>query len=156
MLILGRRYFEKAEFKHKQGITYVILAPLLSIILICSPITNFLLFAQPFVAIFDRTAEITMLSIILGISTIIMFIVWKPVEKIHWKDSRIIWVVPFILHVMDIIYALVLNIEIAYIPIFVFGTIHMLYIMRYLTYHPKVVQFVEQISKRVGIQTKVD
>jgi len=83
-----------------------------------------------------------------------MLKVWKPVEKVNWKEERIIWIIPLILHVMDIIYALVLEIQIAYVPIFVFGTIHMLYIMRYLTYHPKITAFVEQMTKKVGIQSK--
>jgi uncharacterized membrane protein len=156
LLLIGRRYFEKSEFKHKQGITYVFLAPLCGIILICSPITNFILFLEPFVEIFNRTAEITMLSIVMGISIIIMLKEWKPKEKINWKDNSIIWWIPAFLHLLDIVYALILQIDIAYIPVFVFGGLHMLYIARYLTYHPKFSAFIARISNKNVVQTKAE
>jgi hypothetical protein len=133
LVLIGRHYHEKSGFKFKIGIVYVFLVPLLSIILIASPLTNFLLFAQPIVEIFNRTAEIIMLSITMSISGVIMIKEWKAKEKIDMKEEKIIWGIPLFLHILDVIYAFALQITIAYIPVILFGMIHMIYIGFYLS-----------------------
>jgi len=71
-----------------------------------------------------RGAEIAMLLLVSIISLIVIFY-FKDRDKIHGEDYRIIWLIPLVLHVYDILAAFILRIEIAYIPSLLFTCIHM-------------------------------
>jgi len=131
-ILIGRYFFEKNERKPSIGFLYIILAPLISFLLMISPINQMILFSPlffiPTVGLFNRTAEIIMLLIITGIS-IITIIKYRKKEKIlSYKDYKPIWIIPTILHVFDIILVFSLGIVIAYIPVILFGIIHLIYI----------------------------
>jgi len=135
-ILIGRYIFEKHEKKPSFGFLYTILAPLFSFLLIISPINQMMLFSPlcfiPTVGLFNRTAEIIMLLIITGISIITVFKFRKKEKTISYKDYKPIWIIPTILHVFDIILAFSLGIVIAYIPVILFGTIHLSYIGYFL------------------------
>jgi hypothetical protein len=56
MLVIGRKMFEKSIYKPRNGILYVILAPLLILGLLVFPLNAFIIFGVPLVPYFDRTA----------------------------------------------------------------------------------------------------
>ena len=80
----------------------------------------------------NRTAEIIMLSC-LAVVTIVTLIKCRKVSgTINYKNYPVIWVVPLILHLFDIILAFSMGIKIAYIPVLLFAAIHLGYIGFYL------------------------
>ena len=72
-----------------------------------------------------------MLSLILIISIAIMFKYRKRDTIINIKDYPVIWLIPLILHLFDIILAFSLKITIAYIPVLLFAGIHLGYLSYY-------------------------
>ena len=137
LIQIGRKLYEKSGYKQSRGITYVILSPILGVLLIISPLTKFLLFLYPIFPLYlNRTAEIVMLSSVALITIILLIKYGKGRAVIDHKDHPIIWVVPLILHVFDIVLAFALGITIAYIPVLLFAAIHMGYIAWYLSRKP--------------------
>ncbi|MCK5857413.1 MAG: carotenoid biosynthesis protein [Bacteroidales bacterium] len=132
LIQIGRNLYDKAKRKKMVGISYIIAAPLLGVALILSPLTRFLLFLDPIYPIHtSRIAEIGMLSLIGIISIAILFKYRKRDAIVDIKDYPIIWLIPLILHVFDIILAFSLKITIAYIPVFLFAGIHIGYLLYY-------------------------
>ena len=134
MLIqLGRKFHEKSGYKRNIGIAYLILAPILGVLLIISPITQFILFLYPIFPLFlNRTAEIVMLSLIAVVSIATLIKCRKRSLDIDRKDISVIWVIPLILHAFDIVLAFSLGITIAYIPVLLFAGIHLGYLAYYI------------------------
>ncbi len=131
-LIIGRKFFEKSGYKPRNGMLYVILAPLLSLGLLVFPLNSFIIFGVPLVPYFDRTAEIIGLLSVMIASVVVVIKIRKTDANPNWKEERAIWGVPLLLHLLDIIYAFALQIEVAYIPVLLFGAIHMAYLGYYL------------------------
>ncbi len=134
MLIqLGRKFHEKSGYKRNRGIAYIILAPILGVLLIISPITRFILFLYPIFPLYlNRTAEIVMLSLIAVISIATLIKCRKRSLDVDRKDISVIWVIPLILHAFDIVLAFSLGITIAFIPVLLFGGIHLGYLAYYI------------------------
>ncbi len=140
LILVGRKLFEKSGNKSSRGWAYVIISPLVGVLLIISPLTQFLLFLYPFFPLYlNRTVEIVMLSLIAGISlaTIFKFRKLKRSETFSYKENKVIWVVPVILHAFDIILAFSLGITIAYVPVLLFAGIHLGYLAFYIFRKPK-------------------
>ncbi len=130
---LGRRQHKKSGYKSGRGMAYVIIAPLAGVLLIISPITQFLLFLYPIFPLYlNRTAEIVMLSCIALVSLAILIKHRKRSSTIDAKGDRVIWVIPLVLHSFDIIIAFSLGITIAYIPVLLFAGIHLGYVGYYI------------------------
>ena len=131
MLVIGRKLFERSGYKPRNGMLYVILAPLLSLGLIVCPLNPFIIFGVPFVSYFDRTAEIIGLLVVMTLSIIVVVKMWKSKTRLNWKEEKVVWGIPLVLHLWDIIIVFALQIEIAYIPVLLFGAIHMFYLGYY-------------------------
>ncbi len=133
LIQLGRILHEKSGYKRNRGIAYIILSPILGVLLIVSPLTQFILFLYPIFPLFlNRTAEIVMLSIIVVISVATLIKCRKRSFDVDYKDYSVIWVIPLILHTFDIMLAFSLGITIAYVPVLLFGGIHLGYIAYYI------------------------
>jgi len=132
LIQLGRYFYKKSGHKIGAGLAYVALSPIAGVLLIISPITRFFLFLDPiFPKFLNRSAEISMLSFIMIISIVTLIKYQKRSALINFKDDKVIWVIPLILHAFDIILAFSLKITIAYIPVLLFAGIH----LGYLTYY---------------------
>lgn len=143
LIQLGRKLHKKSGYKQNRGISYIILSPILGVLLIVSPLTQFILFLYPIFPLFlNRTAEIVMLSIIAVISIATLIKCRKRSLDVDYKEYSVIWVVPLILHTFDIVLAFSLGIKIAYIPVLLFAGIHLGFLAYYI--------FRKNIDKRPG------
>ena len=150
LIQLGRKLHEKSGYKRNRGIAYIILSPILGVLLIISPLTRFILFLYPIFPLFlNRTAEIVMLSIIAAISIATLIKCRKRSFDYDYKEYSVIWVVPLILHVFDIVLAFSLGITIAYVPVLLFAAIHLGYIAYYLFR-----KNIDKSSKKLGVMEK--
>ncbi len=138
LIQIGRDQHEKSGYKGSIGTAYVIIAPLVGVLLILSPITQFMLFIYPIFPLFlNRTAEIVMLSCI-AIATIAVLIKYRPKDvAIDYRDYPVIWIMPLVLHAFNIVLAFSLMITIAYIPVLLFAGIHLGYLGYYLFIKPE-------------------
>jgi hypothetical protein len=66
------------------------------------------------------------------VSVIVVIKTWKSNTIRDWKKEKVVWGIPLVLHLLDIVYAFALQIEIAYIPVLLFGAIHIAYLGYYL------------------------
>ncbi len=138
LIQLGRDQHEKSGYKESIGTAYVIIAPIIGVLLIVSPITRFLLFLYPIFPMFlNRTVEIFMLSSIAIITIVVLFKYRKGSEVIDYRNYPVIWVIPLVLHAFNIVLAFSLMITIAYIPVLLFAGIHLAYLAYYLFRKPK-------------------
>ncbi|MCK5811687.1 MAG: carotenoid biosynthesis protein [Clostridiales bacterium] len=133
LILLGRYLYKKSKEKTSVGIAYITIAPIAGVLLIVSPINRFLLFLYPIFPLFkNRVAEISMLSLIMIVSMVIMFIYRKRGEMVNIIKQPVVWVIPLILHLFDIILAFSLKITLAYIPVILFASVHLGYLAYYL------------------------
>ncbi len=133
LIQLGRKLHEKFDYKRNLGIAYIILSPILGVLLIISPLTRFLLFLYPIFPLYlNRSAEIVMLSTIAVITLATLIKCRKRSFEYDYKEYSVIWVVPLILHVFDIVLVFSLGITIAYIPVMLFAAIHLGYIAYFI------------------------
>ena len=150
LIQLGRKLHEKSGYKRNRGVAYIILAPILGVLLIISPLTRFLLFLYPIFPLFlNRTAEIVMLSIIAVITVATLIKCRKRSFDYDYKEYSVIWIVPLILHVFDIVLAFSLGIAIAYVPVLLFAAIHLGYIAYYLFK-----KNIDKSFKKLGVMEK--
>lgn len=127
-ILLGREYYKRAGKTTKAAITYIFTSIILSFILILT-LNNFTLFMWPVVPLYTKSAEIIMLSLTIIIAVIIIFKYFKIKTAFDWKNDKIIWLVPLILHAYDILAAFILGIEQAYIPSILFMIPHLIFII---------------------------
>ncbi|GKT36150.1 Bisanhydrobacterioruberin hydratase CruF-like protein [Aduncisulcus paluster] len=125
-VLLGREIYEKKQQKMSVGVAYILISVLLSLVVLVSPINTFLLFMQPIFPQNTRIAEITMLLIISTISTLISWKFFSLSTPLSFSKDRIIWLIPIVLHIYDILAAFLVKIRIAYIPSLLFGIPHSL------------------------------
>ena len=148
LILIGRKRYEKSGYNAKMGMFYTIIAPFIGVLLIISPITTFILFLYPiFPKYLNRTAEIVMLSSIAILCLSVLIKYRKRSVPIDFKDKKLIWVIPLILHTFDIILAFALGITIAYIPVLLFAAIHMIYLTYYLSNKSMVKSDFEKFAK---------
>ncbi|MCF2138568.1 MAG: carotenoid biosynthesis protein [Candidatus Lokiarchaeota archaeon] len=135
LIQIGRRYYEKKGEKISVGLLYIFFAVILSDLLLVSPLSLFLLYAYPFSTVFgNRTAEIIMLSIIATsvISIVIYQITLQKREKtLEFRKYCIIWIVVGVMHLLDLVIAVIQGFWSILVPVFIFGGIHILYLTYY-------------------------
>ena len=132
LIQLGRKLYERSGRKISAGLAYVTLSPIAGVLLIISTITRFLLFLDPiFPKFLNRSAEIVMLAFVMISSIVILIKYRKRNVRINFKENKVIWIIPLILHSFDIILAFSLKITIAYIPVLLFAGIHLGYLAFY-------------------------
>jgi len=114
----------------KESFSY--LYPFLAVIpalLMLVSISRFALFCQPFFPIYTQGAEIGMLvfNYLLGLFILLRY---QKIDKpFDLKKDRLIFFIPIILHLFDIIIAFALKIQIAYIPVVVVSIVHVVYLL---------------------------
>ena len=135
LLSIGRAIYDKFDKKFFVGIIYTVLSPILGVALILSPLTKFLLFLEPMIkkdtSMIAEISTWSTVSIISAIILIVFMILHKSNVVIRFKKDRLIWVVPVVLHLFNLILALSvgeLRDRNTYIPVLIFGSIHLLFI----------------------------
>lgn len=133
-ILIGRwvySRYEKQKLGAAIGYSYPVIAGFLVPLVLVSPITTFLLFGMPFYPMFQRTPELVMMIINLLIPLLILIFYGRLKIKIDMSKDWVILFVPVVLHLWDILIAVVRNIQIAYFPSIVIGGLHILLLVYY-------------------------
>ncbi len=105
-LLIGRWWFKKSGYKTIVGIVYPFIAMFAALLLMISPISNFLLWLGP---IFEKgqAIEWVMLAFHILVPTLLLFFLWrgKNLRPFSMNDLPI-FLFPTALHVMDIIFTI--------------------------------------------------
>jgi uncharacterized membrane protein len=123
---LGMWIFKKNK-KESFGYLYPFLAVIPALLLLVGT-SRFFLFLQPFFPMYTRGAEIGVLIFNYALGLFILLRFQKITEPFDLKKDSILFYIPVFLHLFDIIIALVLKIEIAYLPTIVVSVIHIAYL----------------------------
>ncbi|SEJ58874.1 carotenoid biosynthesis protein [Demequina mangrovi] len=101
-----------------------LIAILPALIVLVSPINLFLLYGWPLAAQGTLVAESIMLVLNLSVATFLVLRYAKLDRPLDLKRDWIVFAIPVVLHVWDIVLAFAAQIEIAYVPSVVIGAIH--------------------------------
>ncbi|MHA1449724.1 MAG: hypothetical protein ACTSP4_09930 [Candidatus Hodarchaeales archaeon] len=136
---LVKRWHDKnGEYFLEVGIGLTLAASFLGVLLIVSPLTQFILFLYPIFPLFgNRSAEILMLSCVMLITLIFLVKYRNTSGSINYRNYPLIWIIPAVLHLFDMMLAFFLGIVIAYIPVILFSSVHLGYIGYYIFIKPK-------------------
>lgn len=106
-ILLGRWWFRRSGFKPAVGYVYPFIALILAMATMVSPLSNFLLWLQPFGAKGSGT-EWIMLAFHLLFSSALLLIFWRGrmVMSLSLKDDLPVFAVPVIFHLSDILFAI--------------------------------------------------
>ena len=126
-LELGALLHKKIK-KDNFGYIYPFLAVIPALLMLVS-ISRFVLFLQPFFPMYTRGAEIGMLvfNYLLGLFILLRY--QKLDKPFDLKKDGLIFFIPAVLHLFDIVIAFALKIEIAYIPVVIVSVIHLAYLL---------------------------
>lgn len=130
---------------------YPFIAPIVSMILMLSPITRFSLWAMPFFPMHTLSVEIVMLTLNFALGLFILLKFQKIDRSIKWKTDGVFFLIPIALHLYDIVIAFALEIQIAYVPAIVVSMVHIGYIS-YIYLEGKKLEG-RKVEKKVAIQT---
>jgi hypothetical protein len=111
------------------GYLYPFVGGLAGVVLLVSPITQFLLFGSPFFAFYTRGAEMALLAFNYFLGLFILLRYQKIDHPFDFKRDGVVFIVPIVLHVYDIAITFALNIQIAYLPVLVVSAIHIGYFL---------------------------
>jgi uncharacterized membrane protein len=126
-VLVGRWLYTRYK-KEAIGYLYPFVGGLAGVLLLVSPLTQFLLFGMPFVPIYTRGAEIALLVVNFAVGLGLLLRFQKPGERFDLKQDWPVFLIPLVLHLVDIILAFTLQIEIAYIPVVAVSLIHLGYL----------------------------
>ncbi|MBQ7922189.1 MAG: carotenoid biosynthesis protein, partial [Clostridia bacterium] len=128
MLMLGRHLYEKKK-KEWIGISYPFVS---AVLLIAALVPTALLLIKPVYS--DNTTfkfwyELIALIFHFTCATVMIAKFWKKMSPVNLqKDGIVIFAIPALLHLYDIIVGFGLGIEKSYIPVVIFTAIHMVYL----------------------------
>lgn len=102
-------------------------AGLLALVVLVSPVNQFLLWASPFFSQ-GRWPELTMLIINLGVSLTLLIRYQRTGAALDLRRDGLIFAVPPILHLFDVVVAFTMGVSIAYMPVIVITVVHVGYL----------------------------
>jgi len=105
-LLIGRWWYRRSGYKPVVGVIYPFAANIAALLLMISPISNFLLWLGP---VFQKgnTAEWIMLAFHLIIPTLLLAFLWRGrMSQPFTADDLPIFVFPTVLHLSDILFTL--------------------------------------------------
>lgn len=120
---LGEWWFRKAK-NAAVGYIYPFLSTFAALLLLVSPITRFTLFAMPFFTMYTRIAELVLMIINFAVSLLFLVRFMKIDRAFDLLKDGPIFIVPFALHLYDVVVTLVLKIQAAYVPVIVVSLLH--------------------------------
>jgi hypothetical protein len=106
-ILLGRWWFRRSDYKPVVGYIYPFLALLLALVTMVSPLSNFLLWLQPFSSKGSNT-EWIMLAFHLLFPSALLIIFWrgKMNQPLSLRKDLPVFAVPALLHLCDILCAI--------------------------------------------------
>jgi len=122
-ILIGRRIYEKKR-KDWIGIAYPIAATAATLLLLVSPVNQFLLYAMPFAEMNNKTAELTMLIINFTVSIFFLLKFARYDKPFAGKQDKIMLYIPAFLHVYAFAGSIILGISAAILPITIVALIH--------------------------------
>jgi len=125
---IGMWLYKKYD-KEIIGYLYPFVASFVAVILLISPLIQFLLYARPFFPQFTRGAELVMLCINCLIGIFILLRYMKIGRPFELKRDWIFLFVPIVLHAYDLIIAFNLRIQNAIIPVTIISALHITLLM---------------------------
>lgn len=122
-ILIGRHIYEKT---HKEwiGITYPFVSVIITLLLLVSPINQFLLFATPFANSNNKSAEFVMMIINYTVSIFFLLKFAKYSKPFARKRDAIILWIPVFLHIYALVSSIILDISVAILPIILVTIIH--------------------------------
>lgn len=126
-LEVGRWIYNKKK-KEGFGLAYPFLAVIVAFLLLVSPLVRFLLFAEPFAPMYTRTAELIMLIINFGVGLFILLRFMKVDRPFDLKKNAVVYIVPIVLHIYDLIMAFTLGLQNVIIPVVVVSLLHFVFL----------------------------
>jgi uncharacterized membrane protein len=105
-----------------------LLALLPSLIVLVSPVNQFLLYLQPIVAPGNRTAELVLMCVNTAVGIALLVIYMKPNNALDVRRNLIVLLIPVVLHVWDIALAYTVGIERGRVPSVLVGAIHIAFL----------------------------
>ncbi len=124
---VGRYLYYKYQ-KEWIGYVYPFVSILVTVILLASPINQFLLYMVPFFKMNTKTAELFMLCFNYIVCFFIMFKFAKYDQPYDKKRDRLMFLIPIFLHIYALINSIVLGITKAMLPIIVVTLLHCTYL----------------------------
>jgi hypothetical protein len=109
-LLLGRHWFKKSRYSEKVGYAYPILAMLGALLLLMTPLSNFLLWMEPLYTK-GSTAEWVMLGVNFAVPLLLLALVWKGKMKrrLSFREEYLAPIILIGFHLLDLAYALVFS-----------------------------------------------
>jgi hypothetical protein len=127
--MLGEWLFKK--YRRPALAYYPFVAVVLSLIVLVSPVTRFLLFGWPFVPMFTKNAEMAMLACNYGVGLFVLLRYSARTRPFDGRDRIILWL-PLILHAYDIGIAFARHIEAACASSLAITALHVAYFIYFL------------------------
>ncbi|QRN83539.1 hypothetical protein JR338_01940 [Chloroflexota bacterium] len=105
-LLIGRSLYKKSGEKLIVGLVYPVLAMVISLLLMFSPLSTFLLWLEPFYAK-GEFIEWVLLAFHLIFPSVLLLILWKAQKtKPYTYQDLPIFLIPFVLHLSDITFTI--------------------------------------------------
>jgi hypothetical protein len=108
-ILIGRWWYKRSGYKPVIGIIYPFISSIAALLLMISPISNFLLWLQP---IFSKgsSSEWVMLVFHLVVPTALLIFLWRgKMTSPFTRNDLPIFVFPIVLHLSDILFTLIGN-----------------------------------------------
>lgn len=105
-LLIGRWWYRKSGYKHIVGYIYPFITMIAALLLMISPVSNFLLWLEP---IFEKASqsEWIMLGFHLAFPTILLIFLWRGGMKSRFtREDLPIFLIPSVLHLYDIVFTI--------------------------------------------------
>ncbi len=126
-ILLGR-YFSKKIKRRSFDIAYPFLAMIFMVLLLVSPLNQFLLFAMPFAQMHQKIPELIMLILLYGISIVILLsFTWKA-GKVSWANSGLVFIIPLFLDAYAIVNSIANGIKFVLPTIVIVAVLHLAYL----------------------------
>lgn len=109
MLLLGRWWFRKSGYKNAVGTLYPPLAMIVTLGILMSPLSNFLLWLEPIFKSRGGWSEVVMISAFALAFVLILAAAWRGrmTRKLSWKEDYIIPVAFTVLHATNICFTFI-------------------------------------------------
>lgn len=127
-VLIGRWLYQKYSYA-AIGFLYPFVAGVMNVVCLGTPLNRLLLFGNLDPTQSTIISETIMLCLNYGFAIALLIIFRKRASKINLKqDGYILFLLPIAMHLYDIIYAFVQQVEIAYIPVILISSIHFAYL----------------------------
>lgn len=107
-LLLGRWLYKKSDYRDWVGYLYPVLAMILSLGVLVSPLSRFLLWLEPFMEK-GSVAEVIMMAFYFVLGAVVLAVFWhgQMVRKLSFHDDLPVFLVFGTIHLSNVVFALI-------------------------------------------------